>query len=458
MQFQTIQNSVGEHGNKHQTPFSILANKYESGRTATTDVTEQSGASTPFTPWYAKVKPQTLILDDAVRKEMGMINNPVFQPVVADNAESWKELSIFGLTTGILNESDVLDLMESTPGSMEQVKAAQQLGKRILNTYRDRVISQEKVVKDHLKGLGLENAIKPDYQEWYKDQSEGTWGFEITLDDGDIYGGGESQLQEDFSGLGIRIESATRVTALNFNLDRFSVELAKLYYAVITRLSQGLAQKMTTFDLTIGTDIADMAQSFTDYKLSKWDAQELADMDGDDIETELERISPEWHKALSEYEYYEVKDAANYALMTTFNPWHTDTQPYKDDSSESFYNNILADLHKLKKDSDNAIETNGIKALEVVIQTVLKLAKFDDANLTPWRCGSDTHISNYAYTSFSFDAENYSLEFENEHRQSVGEYGALRLDLKCGDSGFDMVDNILLGDYCLMALATVATL
>lgn len=455
MHFQTIEPKTGGYHHTGKTPFSILTSGNEASRDAATDVKAISKQSIPFTPWYAKVKPQALKLDADARKELGMEQSPVFQPAIANNAESWKELITFGLKTGLLREYEVVNLLECSQGSMAQIDAAKALGSSILGKYSNQVIHQEKVVKDHLKGFGLKNAINPDFEDWYKQQCDGTWGFEITLDDGNIYGEGCNELDVDFSGLGIRIESASRVTTLSYDLDIFSTELAKIYLAVITRISQSLSKKMTTFDLILGGDVEDLSQSFIDYKISKEDAQRISDSTDENLEEILKQAAPEWFEKLTEHELYEVKDAANYALMTTYNPWHSDTLPYSDESSEVFFQSILEDVKRLDKGADSSTDANGIKVLEVVVQTVLKLAKFDDADLTPWRNGSDTPICHYAYTSFGFDADQYALEFENEHRQSVGEYGALRLDLACENNGFETINNILLGDYCLMALATV---
>lgn len=447
-----------------QTPFSILADYDEVQRPTASDVKPVVkvknkpvvAAKAVTTPWYAQVQSQPLIISDEVREELGFKPTPVFQPTVAEKAEFWQKLCLFGLDTNMLIDSDIANLIEAPVGSINQINAASGISAKILNAYHERAEFHESKVLGHLKAFGATEGINAEMTDWYTDGAKSNWGFDLTLDDDDLYGEDYDELDNSFNGLGIRIEHCSRVSTLSFDLDQFSPNLGRLYFFTI-RLLARLNQKSLALDLcdTAG-ECESGAKILLSHGLTKEQIHGVGQCDEDNLEDYLNEIDPKIFPDFDKHsEPHEIAKAARYIEATTYNAWYsTDFNIRNYESFKHIATYLLSELASIRLNPLNENNIKGKKVLESVLQTVIELVHENTEN-SPWMLGSDTPLDCFAFVSFGSDVEHETLDCENEHRQSIGESGAMRLDLDLGNAGFETVDNIQLGDLCLLTLASV---
>jgi hypothetical protein len=455
-----MQYAVTNIQNQDQTIFSLLSDGNGLERSTTADVKrvlKTQVEAAPFRPWYSKVQTQTLNLTEEVKKQLGFDPDPDYQPEVNDNSEFWQKICLMGLDNGMLTEHEISFLLEAPVGTPSQIQAAEAIGDKILSAYGDRVAHYEKRVIGNLSANGATVGIKNEYREWYEDLSQSCWGFDLTLDDAYCYGEDYDEYDRNFNGIGLRIEHSSRVSTLNFNLDDYSPALGKMFYKTICFLAN-MSYKSNAInycDSWGGTE--ENAKILIKAKLTDDQILTIAHSDEKSVGDVLQSISPSLLEQFEEEltcDPNQVINGAAYIVSTTMNPWYCDN-PFDSNGVPQFV--AMGLREELKKARTNPLNTNEDdvkKTLDAVLQTVIENVHLKEHNPS-WLQGSDNPIDGYAFVSFDSTLEDQTLECENEHRQSVGEYGAMRLNLDSGKAGFETIENILLGDLCLLTLCSL---
>ncbi|MDW2323161.1 hypothetical protein R7127_23125 [Vibrio sp. 1159] len=452
-------------GIQNQTPFSLLANVNGDKGHSTANVARikkdshiSAGGFKPLAPWYTAVKQQDLKLSESVRNDLGFNRQDVYQNTIVEKTSFWQSLALFGLKHGMLNELDIDNLIEAPIGTMKQVSAANYLGKKILGFYQAGVSDHLYKIDACFKAFEAPVAIRADIAHWYVTPTESNWGFDLTLDDDNCYGEDFDDLDLSFDDLSIRIEHCSRVSALSFDLDQFSPSVGKMYFHTLRLLSIMNYKSMALDYSDCEGTLEKYAEIYKTFDLSSEQVKKLTDCDEDTIEEALNNINPLMHTAFKAYDkFFDLHDVLNSALYyeaTVAKKWYQkDTPFYRGHSVITNAMGLLDSVNKLRANPLNPNDEKGIATLKAALRTVIELGH--EAEDSPWMLGSDSPLDCFAFISTGSDIENNTLDIENEHRQSIGEYGALRLDLESDDTGLRTIENIQLADKCLMLLASV---
>ncbi|EJL6490418.1 hypothetical protein NMR92_001318 [Vibrio cholerae] len=457
--------SVEFSGTQNQTPFSILTGINGTKGHSTAHVAHVKKASNkaaggfkPVAPWYAAVKPQELTLSESVRNALGYKRDDVYQDTIVEKTSFWEALALFGLKHGMLTEFDIENLIEAPIGTTKQVSAAKELGKKVLGFYQTGLTDQQYKIEACFKAFEAPVSIRADIAHWYVTPTESNWGFDLTLDEDECYGEDYDELGQSFNDLSIRIEHCSRVSVLAFDLDQFSPCVGTLYFHTLRLLSIMNYKSMALDYCDNEGTLEKYAEIFKVFDLTSEQVQKITGCDEDSIEEVLNDINPLILKAIcSDDEYFDLHDVINAALYykaTVGAKWYQkDTPFYRGQSVIVNAMGLLESVNQIRPNPLNPNDIKGIAALKAALRTVIELGH--DTYDSPWLLGSDSPIDCFAFISTGSEAENNTLEMENEHRQSIGESGALRLDLSANDTGLRTIENIHLADKCLMLLASV---
>ncbi|MDH1472564.1 hypothetical protein [Shewanella sp. GD03713] len=451
--------STNNHS-QDQTIFSLLSNGYGIERSASANVNRleiNQANQAPYLPWYAKIQTQTLNLTEETKDHLGF--NPVepYQPEVNDNSEFWQKLCLMGLDNGMLTEHDIGFLLEAPVGTSSQVKAAIDVGDKILSAYANHSAHCEMQILSKLNANGSAVGIQAEIRDWYTDPSKSCWGFELTLDDASCYGEDYDEFDRNFNGIGLRIEHCSRVSALNFKLDHYSAALGRVLYKTICLLAE-ICYKSNAIDYCDGLgDTSFIAKLLLEAKLTEEQICAIAQSDEESIGDVLLSINPILLEQFADelrYDPFQVINGAAYVIATTMTPWYCETKFNSQSNPQSVARQLRKELKKARPNSLNANEIEVKKTLDAVLQTVIELVHQNEQD-SSWFLGSDCPLNGFAFVTFGSVIEEDAIEFENEHRQSVGEHGAIRLNLENGKAGFQTIENILLGDLCLLTLCSL---
>ncbi|HBC3404827.1 TPA: hypothetical protein KDY05_002102 [Vibrio parahaemolyticus] len=457
--------SVEFSGSQNQTPFSILTGINGTKGHSTAHVAHVKKASNkaaggfkPLAPWYAAVKPQELILSQSVRNNLGYKREDVYQDTIIEKTSFWEALALFGLKHGMLTEFDIENLIEAPIGTTKQVSAAKELGKKVLGFYQTGLTDQQYKIEACFKAFEAPVSIRADIAHWYVTPTESNWGFDLTLDEDECYGEDYDELDQSFNDLSIRIEHCSRVSALSFDLDQFSPCVGTMYFQTLRLLSLMNFKTMALEYCDTEGTLEAYAEIFKVFDLTSEQVQKITGCDEDSIEEVLNDINPLIFKAIGSHDEYidlhNVINAALYYKATVATKWYQkDTPFYRGQSVIMNAMGLLETVNKIRPNPLNPNDVKGIAALKTTLRTVIELGH--EAYDSPWLLGSDNPIDCFAFITTGSDIEKYTLEVENEHRQSIGECGALRLDLSANDTGLRTIENIHLADKCLMLLASV---
>lgn len=419
---------------------------------ATTDLTKEAkeGRIAPFTPWYAQVKSQPLQLDKESRIKLGLEKGLTFCPAIAENADAWSSLILWGAKTGLLHDDDIVNFIESPVCSMQQIKNAQAIANEIIIAYKEHVDSHTAKVNDMLISSTRQIEINQEISHWYGIDGSSDWGFNISLDSNNFYGDRMSENDTAFSDLSLRLEHGSVISVLCFDLERFSIPVASVMYKTIALLGN-MARKGFALDIGYQLDYLDTyLRAFLNCNLTEKDVIKIANTDADKIADVIKREYP----AIKAYvlgedhgieEIYFI-ETAMYLLATKFKKWYSDLYGDEFPTLPKLINEV-AELQPVTE-----LDCKAKKVIEVVLNTVTHLKEEETSAFID---GSDQLLENFALISFSSDFEDFNLDSHNEDMQNVGEHGALKIDFTSAEKGFETISNIITADHCLMTLSSL---
>lgn len=438
--------------NENLTAYALLSQLNGLDRDTTSDLTSaaKEGRTAPFAPWYTKVSSQPLQLDKECRIALGFDKEQDFYPKVAEEADAWANLVLWGAKTKLLQDEEIANFIESPICSLQQMKNAKAIADQILNAYEEHVENHTVKVNDLLTSATRDLRINPDITDWYEIDASSDWGFNLSLDSNKFYGDGIAENDTAFNELSLRLEHGSVISVLAFDLDRFSLPVASVMFKTIALLAR-MARKGFALDMTYVTDYLDTYYlALEKLNLTEKDIQKIANTDYDTIEEVIVKEYP----AVASYvlkedqfvEYVYFMEAAMYLLATNSRKWYS-----------NLYGDAYPTLPKLIKDVTELqpvteLDCKAKKYIEAVLETVTDLKEEETSAFID---SSDRLLENFALISFDSDFENYNLDSHNEDMQNVGEHGALKIDFNAGEKGFETISNIITADHCLMALASL---
>ncbi len=445
-----MQLATNNHSKSYQTIYTALPSENASSRATPSTITPPA-----YIPWYSAVKKQPVPLAQEVRLELGLDTDFTYRSEIAENSQFWEKLCVMALNEGVIDKHVIGSLVEARIGSLEQLDTAQFIADKVLVAYSERIKNCEKNIQSMLQSKGVQCDLAPELDAWRNDQSKTDWSYELTIHDEPYYGCGEYD-EDNYGGLAIRIEHGAVVSALMFDMSIYTPALAKLFYKTVNVLSL-LSFKANSLEFSDCWDeLGGICDVFDNLKTPKSLIREIASAHYDEVLVQ-KLIDGDLKNALGFY--YEndanlISQAARFYEATYLNDWY---EPLSYFNGKSFGALVLQLQEELLLVRTNYLNENELvvkKTIAAVLDVVSEKAH-NPFDLGAWESGSDAHMEMFSFVSFGTEIEDETLEIENSNRQSIGESGAIRLNLDKGEAGYKQVENIAIGNYCLLLLASI---